>query len=237
MYATGWVKVSTTDVKLFEVWVVWKNVSNFIKLWWVPLDPKTNWEYLYWLSDDNKHFQLAWTLENEQLSFFIDKAYADWWYNAYVEWNYLWALRFNHNSNAYIANIPSLIFSRKGTYNWWNKYVVNWWTNLPYIVDNSLKTWTWAKEEIKSIELWNTKDKENIENISIELWIPPIIIAKVVDNKDLIVEYSKNSWWNTSNSWDTWWNWNVVYKIDFEDPNKYSINNNTNIVIAMSCII
>lgn len=201
---------------------------------------QANWEYLYGLSD-NKHFQLAWTLENEQLSFFIDKAYADWWYNAYVEWNYLGALKFNYNSTDYIANIPSLIFSRKGTYNWWNKYVINWWTNLPYIVDNSLKTWTWAtdseilkqyywtwtKEEIKSYPIPEVKTKEEIENISKELWIPPIIIAKVVDNKDLIVEYSKNSWttkwwvlvynncnWYNSdeniNSWFAWWDWTLL---------------------------
>jgi len=70
----------------------------------IPLDPRTNQYYSYWVAKNQNEFEIAWVL------------YNDWQYLAKVEWNY---------------RAESWIFSLIREYNWSN-YVIDKSYNLPY---------------------------------------------------------------------------------------------------------
>lgn len=70
----------------------------------IPLDPRTNQYYSYWIAKESNEFEIAWVI------------YNDWEYLAKVEWNY---------------RALSWIFSLIREYNWSN-YVIDKSYNLPY---------------------------------------------------------------------------------------------------------
>ena len=51
-------------VQLTKVWIVWDNISRLIKLNKTATDPVSGNNYAYWVSADNKYYQIWVTLEN-----------------------------------------------------------------------------------------------------------------------------------------------------------------------------
>ena len=78
---------------LFQVWVIWDNISRLLKINKTPLDPISNTNYLYWLSLDNKYYQIACTAENLS-AWIISQTYAETngKLKAEVEWYNKWLL-------------------------------------------------------------------------------------------------------------------------------------------------
>ncbi len=124
----------------------------------VPKDPIVNHEYTYWISNDKRYYQLWTVLENNETSF-IPQTYANN-YTSKVVWNYKWLYRFRANSNNYIINLPSLIFTQSWSQSFENtannpKFVINNWGNLvqPYDENN--------KEDVNTV-LEKLTQKEDI---------------------------------------------------------------------------
>ena len=153
-------------VVLSKVWVLWDNSSKILKINKTPTDPITWNKYLYWLSYDNKYYQIAWTFENPNASI-IDTSYADAWsFKAKVEWNYKWVIKYLSWTNTYVANLPSLIFLSWGTLDLINQewyFVVNNWKNLPYLIDTKTTQYNQTSN-------WVLKDLKQF--IKLVMWIP-----------------------------------------------------------------
>lgn len=138
-------------------WDVWDSISKLANISSTPKDPFNKQYYSYWISFNNKFFQVAATLENEDNLVFNDfvnkisvgdlvNANEDKdikKYSALVLWNYPWYIKFSTWSNYYITNSPSLIFN----FSWSNIdgnllsstntfYVLNRQINLPYSINN-----------------------------------------------------------------------------------------------------
>lgn len=216
-------------VELNRAWKIWNNISKIIGISEIPTDPKWWNSYLYWISDDNKKYQIWTTLENLQTNnIFISKTYAnDQNYKAKVVWNYQYPLKMNGK----LRSLPSLLF----TWSWWDlsddnniKFIINKWSNLPYnpswILNNTKNTtslleeitWTWwlsltwinipllSKNDFESeINLW---DLEKLWLSKEELWI--------------VIYWNSYLWsWDTTkvtestqpiyNSWNTYSLWDI----------------------------
>jgi len=201
IFATGWIQALNSD--LFNVWEIWDGVSRFLKFWQTPKDPSINWNYLYWLTNDNRYFQVAWTMESWELTYLVPTAYANWNLKAIVDWNYRWVLKFNHNNKSYIWRIPSLIFSRDWTHEWTDKvFVLNNEANLPYKVnENNL----WSPKILTSTWVEITSSLNVDDLVQNDDWkdIPKEIIEEEITGKP-------NAWgWLTSGGgWSSWWGWN-----------------------------
>lgn len=196
IFATG--EILSTPV--FQVGMVGEFVSNYLKFWSIPKDPVIQSEFTYWLSLDNKYYQVAGTLENQTSYKGLSSAYASQQYRAQVEWNYPWFLTFSTGWRFYIWNIPSLIFSRTWTYQEiWNFYVINKWLNLPYKLSSELINPPLEENEIlqemtqistntlQAIEV-DTKTEEKIIEIANNIWIDPNIIWQTIIWKDFVYE-------------------------------------------------
>lgn len=104
------------DIPLHFVGSIGKNISSIIQIQWKVTDPKNN-PYLYGVSFDKKYYQIATLLENWDYAWSITpQTYAlegDTWY---VVGNYDGLIIFNSWAYLkYIANLPSLIFSKTGS--------------------------------------------------------------------------------------------------------------------------
>lgn len=63
---------------LFQVWIIWDNISKLLKINKL-FSPVSNTNYLYWLSLDNKYYQIAWTAENPiSLNNFTNLCWIKW---------------------------------------------------------------------------------------------------------------------------------------------------------------
>jgi type II secretory pathway pseudopilin PulG len=105
-FKSNWSYINSyEDIDTF--WAYWKITENTLEnryLNIIPLDPRTNQYYSYWVAKNQNEFEIAWVL------------YNDWQYLAKVEWNY---------------RAESWIFSLIREYNWSN-YVIDKSYNLPY---------------------------------------------------------------------------------------------------------
>jgi len=96
-------------------WVYWKVTENTIEkryLSIVPLDPRTNQYYSYWVAIDSNQFEIAWVLFNEE------------WHRAKVEGNY---------------SAENWIYNLIREHNW-NNFVIDKWPYLPYNPEERILT-------------------------------------------------------------------------------------------------
>lgn len=208
-------------VQLTKVWTIWETITRLIKSSNVPQDPNW-WSYAYWISADNKYYQIWTTLENTTTYNNLTKnIYANNWnYRAKVVWNYIYPLKLNWK----FYSLPSLLF----TWIWWElsnennaKFIIDKWENIPYQwnweINNTqtttelleIITWSWWLSltwvEIPVITSNEFKD----ENYSIwelsKLWLSKEQVWQVIYWNEYMwnTNVSPNTWW--SSWWDSWW--------------------------------
>jgi prepilin-type N-terminal cleavage/methylation domain-containing protein len=118
---SSWAKVfynNWTNLLAWEQWSFWELTQRITeKMHKIPLDPLTNEQYTYSITNDKQEFQLAWILENNNLSFnFTNQANAWWEFEAKLKvlWNYNWKiLKIQKTENINILAIPSIIHWKK----------------------------------------------------------------------------------------------------------------------------
>lgn len=178
-------------VELARVWVVWDTLSKLLWVSKIPTDPLAWEQYTYWISADNKKYQIALLSEaykpkSGEVSI---SSHTSSPYKAIVLGNYVYPL----NLWWKLYSMPSLIFTGSG----WeldnesvNKFVVDGWANLPYAaspskpLDNSqsildvlqIVTWTWnltlTGVDISAITMDDIKSKSvNASKVMSALWI------------------------------------------------------------------
>lgn len=189
-------------VPLTRVWIIWDKISRIIKTTTIPTDPLSKNNYLYWISSDNKYYQIWWTLEGLQTYNVTPKAYANnWSARAKVVWSYSYPLKLNWIT----YSLPSLLF----IWNWWDlndsnaKFIIDKWENIPYTLSNetlnNTKTITENLEKV-TWNWWLTLKWSNISNLTkedINNWSPSAatIMADLWITKDqlyVIVFWSSN---------------------------------------------
>lgn len=96
-------------IELFKVWIIWDELSGKLNLSNTPQDPLNKNNYSYWVTKNNKEYQIATILENKSIFWFTQNTYADF-DNAIskVNWNYDWLITYNSWWSC-LVNTPSLI--------------------------------------------------------------------------------------------------------------------------------
>ncbi len=158
-------------------------------------------------------FQIAGTLETLQSSnLFSSQAYANTPNRAKVEGSYKWVLLFSTWGNRFIWNIPSLIFSRTGTYNLLDNspeenplFVINKGKNLPYNLkpsDNSqqsiqevLQEFTWQPVSLTGVILndWSSQSGSLVDILG----VPKDTIGFEYLGSQYLLQVAWISSWNT----------------------------------------
>lgn len=170
IYATGVI----VGKDLFQVGQIGDNLATLLKFDRDLLDPLAKVPYVYGLTLDNKYFQVAGTTEGTVAGNIIVSTHANIQpERAKVEGNYKGILTFSSGSAKYIANVPSLIFSRTGPYNLIQAnpvddpyFIVDNGKNLPYPVNantslqnegtvNILKQITWQNLSLTGVVIWD----------------------------------------------------------------------------------
>jgi type II secretory pathway pseudopilin PulG len=114
---------------------IWDWMKIILKISWELKDPLTWTNYTYWVTSDNKEYQI-WSISEwwELWWIIVENAYAAWEI-AKVEWSYKWILKYSSGSRTYVSNVPSLIFNNTWSVDLmsnWVYYVINNKENLPY---------------------------------------------------------------------------------------------------------
>lgn len=143
------------------VWYISGSLSKVINMNKTPIDPKTQNNYVYWVSSNYQKYQLATTLEELEAGIVIPTTYAAQW-KAKVVWNYTYPLRLGSK----VYSLPSLIF----VWTWdlltnstW--FIVNNSGNLPYSLDGQLSNNVSVTEQLQQIT-----GKENLTLTWISVW-------------------------------------------------------------------
>lgn len=217
------------DVELVKVWVISDTITRLLKLNKTPTDPVSWDKYFYWISADNKNYQVWVTLENLEsyipfpfggvLRWGLQTYANNWNYRAKVTWNYKYPLKLSWK----LWTLPSLLFS----WTWWDlsdennaKFIVDKWENIPYspnkeILSNTETitevlqkiTWTWwiiltgITLPTETSEEFKVLTEENSQIIALKeaLWIQ--------DQTQLWQAiYWKSYLWNTSVTATSWGN-------------------------------
>lgn len=163
------------------------------KIWMpkVPLDPITKKPYLYSISSDRLTYQLSATLEKKEdlVSYndnFSNKAYADEWLIAYVEWNFI-----TRNKNL----LPGLLYSLK-----------TWEQSIFDIEQNDVD---WKPNKAKVILNWqsfNLAYDMNWNNIAMWTNLDDVFArTSVVENSSLATSYKSCTWVINTNK--LYYNW------------------------------
>lgn len=147
---------SLNNQELTRVWMIWEEIAKIIKINWKTTDPLTWNNYLYWVSADNKYYQIAMILENlNSNNNIVSNTYANnSSYKAKVVWNYNYPLKYNWK----IWTLPSLLF----TWNWWDlssnwiHFIINNWSNLPYSLNWTSNNNTQTTQEVLKQLTWTS---------------------------------------------------------------------------------
>ncbi len=180
------------EIQLNYVWFIKNNISRAVNVNTIPLDPKTNDNYIYWISYNKKYYQIATVLENDVSYHMLPITYANSNNKAKVIWNYWWLIT-KWNT---IYNIPSLIFNNrwKVTLTGNIYFVANNSDNLPYTVD------------------WNTSIQNSDTQSILQLVTgKPSLSVTWVTLPQTTTEFESNSWVYTQ----LWYNLNTVWKTIF----------------------
>ena len=196
------------------VWSQWlfgdTTTANVDKLDKKPVDPLTEKEYTYSVTNTKQEYQLSWLLESWDTAFnseLFNWAYAwDTIATAVVTWNYNWAiLKTLSGTTCEILSLPSIISAEANTdlvsilnnerlvYDWynnlpsnynWSKYNELWWfafTSGKLVVYTDNDSCNDLK---KSDTTWTTARQTLIENLQIAYtWT-------ILANVDKIEEYT-----------------------------------------------
>lgn len=212
---------SLNNQELTRVWIIWEEIAKIIKISGKTTDPLIWKNYIYWVSADNKYYQIAMIMENlNSNNNILNNTYANnSSYKSKVVWNYNYPLKYNWK----IRTLPSLLF----TWNWWDLssnwiyFIINNWKNLPYSINWTLNntqntqevltqlTWTssvsltWATiPDLTSMEFKNLSDQE-ISKLTNSLWITKeelwLLIYWNAYNTNSNV--SATNWWVVSYLW------------------------------------
>lgn len=205
----------------------------------VPKDPIVNHEYTYWISNDKRYYQLWTVLENNETSF-IPQTYANN-YTSKVVWNYKWLYRFRANSNNYIINLPSLIFTQSWSQSFENtannpKFVINNWGNLVQPYDENNKedvntvlekltqkediTFTWIViptdwntwSGTLAQELWYTEDEIWYEIFWEKYYTDKNNVENPSSSTPVIVQWKDEEWTHCDNDDYVFTQWWVTYR-------------------------
>lgn len=167
-------------------WEIGESIITQIQMNTIPIDPETKNNYIYAITSWKNEYQLA-TISESQLTYqpFISQTYAKT-YQAKVEWNYKWFLKYQSGSTqegcvSYI-NIPSLIWNNHGEVDLLETentqtvpyYIVNQWENLPYHPNN---------------ELWNIKPNNIIQFLRKNASAHLVTVCE-----EVLKELSEKSW-------------------------------------------
>lgn len=144
---TDWVQITFNGGEVWTQGTIWKSVVDSLdSLTKVIVDPDTKIPYTYSRLNTKGQYQIA-TVFSEEFSrnLFTENSYADSWFvaSAYIKWNYNWvAAKVSTWGISYVLAIPSIISSDLSItdvmkYKDDNKFVYNWYENLPDNYKNS----------------------------------------------------------------------------------------------------
>lgn len=174
-------------VNVWNQWTFWyQTFMNVEKLDKLPLDPLTNNQYIYSLTDSKKEYQLWWLLEtNEYVLNWINNIYAatnEWVLK--ITWNYNWKLL--KVNNLWITNllaVPSIVTlcwteleaivnNNYFLYDWYNKFPLdyNWintynqcdWSWIPLVNSWTYELFSWDLNDL----VWDDNKQKRIDLIS-----------------------------------------------------------------------
>ena len=160
-------------------WIIWKTVSNNVKLSETIKDPLTLADYKYSISGDKKEYEISYNLEDDSSVALVSQTFAELSEINRVDWNYSGIMTVASNWN-YIS-APGLI------YDWISAdtSITLWTTSASYLVDEEI----WAVNFTPSL-LANKRPKTEaeiktvIDNIKTSYASAPVSIQ----NKKIISE-------------------------------------------------
>ena len=115
-------------------WIVWKTVSNNVKLSENIKDPLTLSDYKYSISGDKKEYEVSYNLEDDSSVALVSQSFAELSEINRVDWNYSGVMTVASNWN--YVSAPGLI------YDWISAdtSLTLWTTSASYLVDEEI--WT-----------------------------------------------------------------------------------------------
>lgn len=179
---------------LSQVWYVWSWIVQSISMNTIPKDPIVDFKYTYWLSNDKRYYQLWTVLETDEWS--IEPQNYVWNYRSKVVWNYKWLYKFTWiDSNEYITNLPSLIFTQTGTQNFEN-FSTNPNFNPKFVINNG---WNLVKPYDESNN--RSIDATLLKLTGNEVSLTWIVIPSTEDWKSGSWALAENLWYSKEEVW------------------------------------
>lgn len=146
VYGTG--QVDWVDYNY--IWYIWDNLIKLLNIDWINISDST--DYIYATTYDYKKYQIATVLENKDsiADRYINQAYANGKWIAYVIWNYKWIYKtYNPSSCKVFSNIPSLLFN-----SWWIVNLLD--DNIYYVINKEYNTpYQTRKDESNNLYKWS----------------------------------------------------------------------------------
>ena len=189
---TDGIDVTYSWAVVWNQWTFWESVqTNIDKLDRIPLDPLTNSNYTYSVTQKRNEYELAWIVEwdilwmnNEQWIMNKVVSQTNAWTTeatAYVTWNYNSLMNKTASwETCYVLSLPTIIASDVETSNkiedivTENRLVYNWFKNLP----NSFR---WSKFKLNGWFDFNTSKllsyNWSCQNLENNLWEQMKLIA------------------------------------------------------------
>lgn len=209
------INISTGSYILIKQWVIWKNITQIIKLNKEVKDPKDDNFYIYSTSYNKQIFQLGTYLEENNISSYISKTYANIDYTNryfYSIWNQVWIIMKNDwtpvwkedgidwNLELWNENTTQYkVFFSNNSHSW---TISGTWSSLTQIIQEtqSISTNTPSQD-------WETPWISCNENEHVESWI-------CVTNTKTVSCIWSTPWSGYANIW----NWTLSIPIDWETP-------------------
>lgn len=199
---TSWTLISYSWSEAWNQWKFWeitfKNVDRLNK---IPLDPLTNLEYIYSVTNSRNEYQVAWIMEWEEYVFnniLLEKSIAAEEKTALlkIDWNYNWKiLKVRKGKKTFVLAVPSIITS-------------TWWT-LEYIIENKWLAYNWFKNLPFNYGWWYKSKWENNLNL-VNTWSYLLFewdLKDFEENTTKQVEFIqalKEAYLDTNISWKDW---------------------------------
>ncbi len=133
---------------------------NVEKLDRIPVDPVTDSEYTYSVTNSRKEYQIGWILESDDFALSTTNTTSAWdtLAKAKVAWSYNWSvLKVIKWNKIYLLSVPSIIcadwFSLEECLNQ-NKLVFNWYRNLPPSYKTTKYKSLWEGSSLNLVNSW-----------------------------------------------------------------------------------
>ena len=230
-----WVEYSFSWELLWTQWIVWDQVSINLSrnLNEKPLDPLSETEYVYSVTNTQTQFEILWLYESDLIwtniganLVFAQQSNAATQDYAKISWTYNWIYV---KSPSFIFPTPSIINALNteidfNTNSWAiQSQVITWW-------DNNIWLWTWALSDLTMTYTWvinnNSSDAEKISVIeTLQNFYSGTSLSSIDEIADLLSKTSDdekkdlaeflvlNSWVVSVSSWD--WDEYNMFESDF----------------------